>query len=316
MRAINLGPFELGARAVTLKASPGRKHVKKPTRSQSIECGRFVVETQEATPWWRGDLAIIIRTIFPDETESIFSEIGGSLSNWVKCEWVCRQYPDPSSRRFIDLGVDFTVHEVAAKLDPSTRDQVLQEAHDEGLTVAKVRDRVRRIKRTPVAEGQADLEGRYRVIYASPPYHDLTVAEIARRPVAAHAQARAALFLWCPEHLRFGVEPILAGWGFEHRRAIIWDQVLAQRPDTYVDLRHEHLLIGSRGHLPPDRSDRPDSVQTFRRGPGEGYPLEFLDLIEAMYDGPYLWLFAPEHLERDGWTTYGDQVGVTLKATG
>jgi N6-adenosine-specific RNA methylase IME4 len=52
----------------------------------------------------------------------------------------------------------------------------------------------------------------------------------------------------------------------------------------------------------------PDSVQTFRRGDVHSQkPEEFRQLIQQLYDGPYLELFA--RMRTPGWSAWGNQVG-------
>ena len=50
----------------------------------------------------------------------------------------------------------------------------------------------------------------------------------------------------------FAAHAVIEAWGFEHKGAIIWDKVL-HNFGHYVSVRHEHLLICTRGSCTPDR---------------------------------------------------------------
>ena len=181
--------------------------------------------------------------------------------------------------------------------------------------------------REPTATARAKLTGTYRVVYADPPwayrdnrdstdtgsfsraerhYPTMDVEEIAKLPVKAHMERDAVLFLWCPEPLRFDIKPVIDEWGFVHKSAIVWDKVM-HNFGHYLSVRHEHLLICVRGSCTPDRlTPMIDSVQTFRRTDIHSEkPREFHQLIEQLYDGPYLELFGRRPV--DGWTVCGNQ---------
>lgn len=76
----------------------------------------------------------------------------------------------------------------------------------------------------------------------------------------------------------------------------------------YNSVRHELLLICTRGSCTPDVSELIDSVQTIERSKKHSQkPLEFCGIIERLYDhGRKLELFARDH--RDGWDSEGNEV--------
>jgi N6-adenosine-specific RNA methylase IME4 len=80
---------------------------------------------------------------------------------------------------------------------------------------------------------------------------------------------------------------VIEAWGFEYKTGAVWDKVL-HNFGHYVSIRH--LLIATRGSCTPDRpTPMIDSVQTIRRGDvHSAKPEEFRQMIERLYDGPYL----------------------------
>jgi N6-adenosine-specific RNA methylase IME4 len=96
-----------------------------------------------------------------------------------------------------------------------------------------------------------------------------------------------------------------AAWGFNYKTNLIWDKV-DHNFGNYVSVRHEHLLIATRGSCTPDRpTPMIDSVQTERQqGIHSAKPESFRKILERLYDGPYLELFARERV--DGWDAFGN----------
>ena len=221
-----------------------------------------------------------------------------------------------------------SLHFEVAKLEPAVQTRLLALAAREGWSVTDLRAAIRRETRPTIIEGQAVLQGRYRVLYADPPwrysatgiagdgaftkavdhYPVLTVSQISALPVAAHTLPDAVLFLWCPAPLLLqtpGPREVIEAWGFTYKSNLVWDKVLGNF-GHYVRVHHEHLIIATRGSCLPDRpTPQPDSVQVIRRSDVHSQkPPEIRTLIERLYDGPRLELFARER--HDGWTTLGN----------
>jgi len=227
------------------------------------------------------------------------------------------------SRRRDD--VDFGLHEVVCGLDPKEQTLWLERAASEGWTRSELRKNIRAASRTKIIEGQAPLEGMYRVIYADPPwtysdsgatvdgslgkaerhYPGMSVEEICELPVRAHALPDSVLFLWVTSPMLSICWPVIEAWGFTYKSSIVWDKVLGNY-GHYVRVHHELLLICTRGSCLPDRpTPMPDSVQVVRRSDVHSEkPEEFRKIIAALYDGPYLELFARKRI--DGWTSFGN----------
>lgn len=132
--------------------------------------------------------------------------------------------------------------------------------------------------------------------------------------IEAHARADAALFLWVPAPILPDAFPVIEAWGFTYKQKIVWDKV-RHMMGHYVSSRHEDLLIATRGSCAPDRLvPMIDNVQTVKAdGEHSEKPHEFRKIIERLYDGPYLELFARHQaskFKRKGWTFWGNQVGV------
>jgi N6-adenosine-specific RNA methylase IME4 len=73
----------------------------------------------------------------------------------------------------------------------------------------------------------------------------------------------------------------------------------------YNSVRHEFLLVCTRGACKPDVNDKLDSVVPSERSDKHSQkPVEFYDIIETLYThGRRLEIFARG--EREGWDVYG-----------
>lgn len=183
------------------------------------------------------------------------------------------------------------------------------------------------VKREQAREGMRLAEwpkGRYGVVCADPPwqygdpgqaeygaewrhYPVMSMAELEALDVAGLATDNAVLFLWAtspmlPEALALGKV-----WGFTYKASFVWDKV-RHNYGHYNSVRHELLLVLTRGSFLPEGRELQDSVVTVERSDEHSQkPEEFRRIIEAMYPSvPKVELFARERHE--GWACWGDEV--------
>jgi N6-adenosine-specific RNA methylase IME4 len=169
----------------------------------------------------------------------------------------------------------------------------------------------------------------YRVIYADPPwsyndsgatkdgslgkaarhYPSMTIEQLCRLPVQAHAMPDSILFMWVTVPLLLqnpGPREVLEAWGFTYKSNFNWDKVLGMR-GHYSHVTHEHLIVATRGSCLPDApTPQPKSSQTIRRSDEHSKkPDEFRRLIEKHWTrGPYLELFGRAKVK--GWEVFGN----------
>jgi N6-adenosine-specific RNA methylase IME4 len=318
-KPIPLGPYKL--------AGDGLLVVKKPTLDDAEEAIVFLQDMEELTPFYLGDLWSDIKTRSPETYAQVLDHLTqteGTLDNY---QWVAESIP--KEKRLFREGVPFAHHQTVAALPPKERDRILKKAKEQKLKLSEVRMEVRKLKRQKVSEGAGELKGTFRVIYADPPwpyddqgrmpdgarsttadhYETMTLEKICEHEVKAHAQPDSVLFLWVPVPLLPDAFPVIDAWGFTYKNEIVWDKV-RHMMGHYVSNRHENLLIATRGSCAPDRLvPMIDNVQTIKaEGEHSQKPEEFRQIIERLYDGPYLELFARKKTK--GWTAWGDQLGV------
>lgn len=163
-------------------------------------------------------------------------------------------------------------------------------------------------------------DNKYRVIYADPPwryndkqdtlyfggaekhYTTMPLEDICDLPVPA--DKNAVLFLWTTSPMLEDAFKVINAWGFKYKSSFIWDKVLTGM-GNYNSVRHEFLLICTRGSCVPDVPKRLDSVVSIERTEHSRKPKEFRDMIDLLYPvGERLEMFARE--APDGWDVWGN----------
>lgn len=293
----------------------------RPTFEQHEDVGAFIQRAVKASKWWLAD----------------WLRYGESRADWAK---VLSQAVDAGgmkektamnmravaaideSRRRDD--VEFALHETVASLTPEKQVFWLEKAAQAGWNQRELRLNIRAARRHAILEGQAVLKGLFRVVYCDfpwiygnkPPsgsgaqshYPGMTIEDGMKLPVAAHCHTDAVMFFWVTAPMLYeqpGPNDLIRSWGFTPKTGMVWDKV-QHNFGNYVSIRHEHLIICTRGSCTPDRpTPMFDSVIAERQdGEHSGKPESFRKMIERLYDGPYLELFGRER--REGWSVFGN----------
>lgn len=321
MRPIEMGGFQLrGLEAVPIVGV-------KITLEGWQQAFNLASAATEAGPYWVGDLLAYAET--RDDWKEKFDQAKSqtrlaeqTLHNQTT---ICRKVKGNARVLSPSMGHSDAV----AKFEPKEQEAWLGKARSEGWNVGEFRKEIRASERTKIIEGQATLEGMYRVIYADPPwkygdtgatkdgslgkaerhYPGMTIEELCKLPVEAHALPDSVLFMWVTAPMLYenpGPREVIEAWGFKPKTGIVWDKVLGNF-GHYTHVTHEHLIIATRGSCMPDApTPQPKSVQTERRSEAHSEkPEHFRKLIEKLYIyGPFLELFGRE--KREGWDVFGN----------
>lgn len=233
-------------------------------------------------------------------------------------------------------GAGFGLHAKVAALPHDEQIEWLEKAKDHGWGQQDLAANVQAAERTKFIDGQATLAGMFRVIYADPPwkynqsnatldgslakqasrYPGMTIEELCKLPVKAHALPDSILFMWVTAPFLLqnpGPREVIEAWGFEPKGGYVWDKVLGN-PGSYNHVVHEHLIVATRGSCLPDvPTPQPKSVQIIRRShEHSAKPDEFRRLIETHWNrGPYLELFGRKPV--DGWSVFGNDARLWTK---
>jgi len=144
---------------------------------------------------------------------------------------------------------------------------------------------------------------------ASKHYGCLSLSEIMRFPLPPIADD-CVLFLWRVSSMPQEALDVVKAWGFKPYAEIVWRKMTPRGKVAFgmgrrVRMAHETCIIAERGRPKPiSRSER--SVFDAVVGQHSAKPDEFYQIVERMYGGPRVELFARRR--RDGWQCFGDEL--------
>jgi len=223
-----------------------------------------------------------------------------------------------SSRRRENLS--FSHHQEIAALEPDEQDFWLEQAESNAWTRQELRQAIRDARLVASPEIPA---GQYPVILADPPweysnsglggsaeqhYSTMNTQAICDLPISQRTPANAVLFLWVTNPMLKDGLAVLNAWGFEYKTNFCWvkDRANYGKLGFYNYGRHELLFVGTKGSMLPRVEELPESVIELPKSEHSRKPDEVYDMIEQMYGGPYLELFARR--QREGWANFGNEV--------
>jgi len=174
------------------------------------------------------------------------------------------------------------------------------------------------------------IEGKYRVIYADPPweygnsgiigndnyghaerhYPSMSIAELCKmgEKIKKITEENSVLFMWVTSPLLEECFPVIKAWGFKYKSSFVWDKI-GHNYGHYNSVRHEFLLICTKGSCVPDYEKKLDSVISIQKSRKHSEkPEEFRELIDQLYTtGKRIELFARKEIE--GWEAWGNEPG-------
>ena len=222
-------------------------------------------------------------------------------------------------------GVSHTTAEQYDAIQRKGTEEQKQEVASGNSSIKKVYTNIRKAERLETNKVTEWPKGKYRVIYADPPwsygderscgsyggatdhYNTMSLQELCDMPVADLAEKDAVLFMWvtAPMLMNEGNE-VLKAWGFKYKAHFIWDKTNSF-VGNYNAVQHELLLIATKGSCTPDNTQRFKSVQTITKTRKHSEkPEEFRNIIETLYTyGNKIELFARKQVK--GWEVYGNE---------
>lgn len=118
----------------------------------------------------------------------------------------------------------------------------------------------------------------------------------------------SVLFMWRVAALQQEALELVHAWGFSPKTELVWQKTTRTGKKHFgmgriLRASHESCIVATRGRaLPKVRNVR----STFEAAVGRHSekPDAFFRIVEALYDGPYVELFARR--QREGWVCIGD----------
>ena len=227
----------------------------------------------------------------------------------------------------------FSHHQQVAPLPPEKQREFLEKASSGKMSVRELKNEIRKeeierkISLSPIFKSKSidinNPEYKYRVIYADPPwsygntmpeyfteqadhYSLMPLPEICDMPIKGISEDNAVLFIWVTSPILEEAFQVINSWGFKYKSSFIWDKV-SHNMGHYNSVRHELLLIATRGSCQPDVPKLYDSVQSIERGSHSKKPEGFREIIDHIYPvGRRIELFARKI--NQNWDAYGNEI--------
>lgn len=166
----------------------------------------------------------------------------------------------------------------------------------------------------------------FRVIYADPAwsyndkqdtpqlggaakhYDTMSINELCKLPVNNISEKNSILFLWVTSPLLEDAFKVVNSWGFKYKTSFIWDKV-KHNMGHYNSVRHEILLVCTKGSCTPDNKKLYNSVQSIERNNNHSEkPIEFLNIIDDLYNfGNKLEMFC-RTIKKENWYGWGNEL--------
>lgn len=208
----------------------------------------------------------------------------------------------------------------------------LSKAKQEAVIVGTLKrsEARRQLRRDGLKDRIAALpEGKFRVIYADPPWHyndqrltgdhrestaatyhypTMSLAELEALNVRKLAAEDSVLFLWATFPLIPDALTILRAWGFTYKTAFIWHKPRGSF-GHYHKADAELLLVSTHGSCTPEMDTRTSQIIAAATSGHSRKPEKFRQLIDVLYEaGPRIELFARGPGAK-GWTVHGNEAG-------
>lgn len=224
--------------------------------------------------------------------------------------------------------------EVKANLNAGTMSineayQDIKKEEKREIQIEKKKEYEERIETVSNNEFKVDIfntKNKFRIIYADPAwryndkqdtpqlggaakhYDTMSVSEICSLPVNEISEKDSVLFLWVTSPLLEDAFTVIKSWGFKYKTSFVWDKV-KHNMGHYNSVRHEMLLIATKGSCTPDNKTLYDSVQSIERNENHSEkPIEFLNIIDNLYNyGNKLEMFC-RNIKKDKWYGWGNEI--------
>jgi len=286
------------------------------------EAGRKLALTDNTLQWYWGEWWNQGHKKWDRDAEGFLNELPLKRSTLQRYGSICTLVK-PSTR--IE-GLPFKHHLLVAPFheDPKEQKMWLKRAADNHWPASQLKIAIKEAYPTEIPPLP---EGKFNVIYADPPwqYHvgDQHGKEEQETVLGTHypsmsikdlcdmtipSAENAVLFMWATSPLVMSQEAfqVVGSWGFNAKACFVWDKI-KHNVGHYNSVRHEFLLICTKGSFLPQDNTLHDSVVSIERTKHSEKPEEFRKIIETMYpDSKKLELFGRKNV--DGWKVWGNEI--------
>ena len=216
------------------------------------------------------------------------------------------------------------IQQIEKKATPEVKEKLKNNEITVNKAYQDIKKEERKKEREESIKNVKPIEGKYKIIYADPPwkyndkqdtnklggaekhYNLMSIEDLCNMPIKEKTEENAVLFLWTTSPLLEDSFKIIKAWGFNYKSSFIWDKV-KHNMGHYNSVRHEFLLIGVKGSCTPEKIKLFDSVQSIERTEKHSEkPEEFRNIIDTLYpSGNRIELFS--RTKHKNWHVWGNE---------
>jgi len=139
-------------------------------------------------------------------------------------------------------------------------------------------------------------------------YQTMSIEELCKLPVNNISEDNSVLFIWVTSPMLEDSFKVINSWGFKYKTSFVWDKI-SHNMGHYNSVRHELLLVCTKGNCLPDNKKLYDSVVSVERSSQHSEkPIEFMNIIDDIYTfGDRIELFARDK-KKDSWFLWGNEI--------
>lgn len=235
--------------------------------------------------------------------------------------------PEEQPPTYQELGINYkdahTWQTIASMPGDEFEESIAKRKENTELSTASIYREARTIMQKDHTKDIKPPSGKYQIIYADPPwqyqfgfdihgaasrhYNTMSIDELCQLPIKDLADDNSVLFLWVTSPKLADCFRVIEAWGFVYKTSFVWDKV-KHVMGHYNSVRHEFLLICTRGSYPKQSNTLIDSVvEVERTDEHSEKPERFREIIDNMYpEGKRIELFARKSI--DGWDSWGSEL--------
>ena len=269
------------------------------------------------------ELSTIDKTEKHDTRQIIADELGWSTGKTGMADIVDKKAPEEIKEKLRreEMSINQAYKEIKQAEKKQELEQKKQEYAERVQEISLLKDE-RKID-------LFDTDKKFRIIYADPPwsYNDkceagavqsggvevrhydvMSIDQLCDLPVEEITEKNSVLFMWVTSPLLDECFDVIKSWGFKYKASFVWDKV-SHNMGHYNSVRHEFLLICTKGSCLPDEKKLIDSVQSIEKTNKHSQkPIEFMNIIDELYThGDRIELFCRE-AQKENWFFWGNEV--------
>lgn len=306
-----------------IKNQFGRRNISAYDRSRlALELEPLIAEKAKVNQGTRTDIPTMLsKSIEPVDTRKEISSIAGVSEGTLSKVKIIEQKADLETKEKLSSG-EVSINQAYKDIKQAEKKEELQQ---------KKQDYAERVDKISGSKDDKKIDifetdKKFRVIYADPPwnygdkqetdklggagkhYDTMTIDQLCDLRIDEITEKNAVLFLWVTSPLLAECFEVIDSWGFKYKSSFVWDKI-NHNMGHYNSVRHEFLLICTKGSCIPDEKKLFDSVQSIEKTEKHSEkPIEFMNIIDELYSyGDRIELFC-RGAKKENWVYWGNEV--------